>query len=108
VKRAAACIAAAVLTLGLTACTDPFAGKTGEALYGQACAQCHGGDLSGGTGPDIGAGSNTDLNLSDRQLAGVIEVGPGSMPGFGDRLTPEQVDSLVTYVRSAQRASDGS
>jgi mono/diheme cytochrome c family protein len=108
VRRAAACVAAGALVVALAACTAPFAGKTGDALYHQACAQCHGRDLSGGTGPAIGPGSNTDLNLSDRQIAGVIEVGPGSMPGFGDRLTLEQVDSLVTYVRSVQQGSEDS
>jgi mono/diheme cytochrome c family protein len=60
---------------------------------------CHGLDGSGGIGTEIDDGSNTDVNLTDEQIAGVITVGPGNMPGFG-RLTPGQVDSLVAYVRS--------
>jgi hypothetical protein len=47
----------------------------------------------------IDRGSNTHLNLTDEQIAGVITVGPGNMPGFS-RFTAEQVDSLVVYVRS--------
>lgn len=102
-KRTAVWVAVAALALALCACSDPFDDKTGEALYDQACAQCHSRDLSGATGPAIGPGSNTDTDLSDVQIAGAIEVGPGSMPGYGDRLTDEQVASLVEYIRSVQR-----
>jgi mono/diheme cytochrome c family protein len=91
--------AMAALVGALGAC-----GGTGENLlsgdlYEVSCAACHASDGRGGLGTDIGSGSNTDLNLSDEQIAGVITVGPGNMPGFS-RLTQEQVDSLVTYVRS--------
>ncbi len=78
-------------------------GKFGEELYRAGCAACHGTDLSGGTGPDIGPGSNADIGLFDQQLAGVIRVGPGSMPSYGRRLTKAQIDSLVVYVRRIQR-----
>ena len=71
----------------------------GEDLYQQSCAVCHGVNGEGGIGMAIAAGSNTELNLSDEQIAGVITVGPGNMPGFS-RLTEEQLASLVGYVRS--------
>lgn len=71
----------------------------GEDLYVRSCAACHGLDGDGGIGLDIGPGSNTDVNLTDEQIAGVITVGPGNMPGF-PRLTPDQLSSLVAYVRS--------
>jgi len=81
-------------------------GKSGEELYQVSCAGCHGADLSGSggvaVGPDIGPGSNSDLNLSDEQIAGVIAVGPGSMPSFGRSITTEQISSLVAYIRSVQ------
>jgi mono/diheme cytochrome c family protein len=103
VRSLVACLVALALSMALTACTDPFQGKSGQQLFDQACAHCHGRDLSGGTGPDIGPGSDADLGLSDDQITGVIEVGPGSMPGYGDRLSDEQIDSLVVYLRSVQR-----
>lgn len=71
----------------------------GEELYEQSCAICHGVRGEGGIGLAIGKGSNTQVNLTDEQIAGVITVGPGNMPGFS-RLTDEQVASLVDYVRS--------
>lgn len=99
-KRLAVIVLAAVLVAG---CTDPFEGKFGEELYREGCAHCHGVDLSGGTGPNIGPGSNADIGLSDQQIADVIRVGPGSMPPFRHRLTDAQIDSLVEYQRIVQR-----
>ena len=84
----------------LAGCSASSEYLVGKDLYDQSCASCHGVDGSGGIlGPEIDRGSNTDLNLSDEQIAGVITVGPGNMPGFS-RFTPEQVQSLVAYVRS--------
>lgn len=71
----------------------------GKDLYDRSCSACHGIDGGGAISDAINQGSNTDLNLTDEQIAGVITVGPGNMPSFS-RLTPAQVDSLVVYVRS--------
>lgn len=92
-------LAVVAVSLVAVGCTDPEANLFGEDLYLRSCAICHERDGAGGVGFDIGPGSNTDLNLTDEQIAGVITVGPGNMPGFS-RLTPAQVDSLVLYVRS--------
>ncbi len=83
-------------------CSDRLEGTHGEELYRVACAQCHGADLTGGLGPAIDAGSNADIGLSDEQVANVIEVGPGAMPGFDRRLTEAQIESLVRYLRARQ------
>ena len=92
-------VAAAAALLFLSGCAVPSENLKGEDLYVRSCATCHGIQGDGGIGLDIGTGSNTDLNLTDEQIAGVITVGPGNMPGF-PRLTPEQVNSLVVYIRS--------
>ncbi|GMQ84447.1 MAG: hypothetical protein BMS9Abin07_0011 [Acidimicrobiia bacterium] len=91
----------------IAACSDRLEGKQGEQLYGAGCAGCHGADLSGGLGPPIDTGSNADIGLSDGQLAGVIEVGPGAMPGFDSQLSKEQIESLVGYLRLRQRGAGG-
>jgi len=88
-----------LLVLVAAGCSTSEANLVGEDLYVHSCAMCHGLDGSGGIGVDIGPGSNADLNLTDEQIAGVVEVGPGNMPAFS-RLTAEQVESLVRYVRS--------
>jgi cytochrome c oxidase cbb3-type subunit 3 len=88
-----------LLMLVAAGCSASEANLVGEDLYVHSCAMCHGLDGGGGIGLDIGPGSNADLNLTDEQIAGVVEVGPGNMPAFS-RLTAEQVESLVQYVRS--------
>ena len=100
VVRLAVIVLAVLIAVG---CSDRLEGKFGEELFQDGCAQCHGVDLSGGTGPDIGPGSNADVGLSDQQIGDVIRVGPGAMPGFGGRLTDGQIDSLVEYLRVEQR-----
>jgi mono/diheme cytochrome c family protein len=92
----AAVLAAAVV---ISACSGS-SGLTGRELYEQSCASCHGGLGGGGVGPALDAGSAAE-SLTDEQIAGVIRVGPGSMPGF-DHLTDEQIDSLVEYIRRLQ------
>lgn len=99
-RRVATITAALALSLSLAGCGSSTAGLLGAELYEQSCAGCHGAAGGGGLGPAIGPGSNS-VNLSDDQMASVIVVGPGSMPGFA-RLTDEQVDSLVAYVRELQ------
>ena len=96
----------AVVTSLSAACTAQTEGRNGADLYQVSCAGCHGDDLGGGrgltNGPDIGPGSNADLVLSDDQIAGVIQAGPGSMPSFGRVLDEDQIASLVAYIRSVQ------
>jgi mono/diheme cytochrome c family protein len=83
----------------LSGCSSSNEYLLGRDLYDRSCTACHGIDGSGGIGLAIDRGSNTDIALTDDQIAGVITVGPGNMPGFS-RFTPEQVTSLVDYVRS--------
>ncbi len=84
-------------------CAGSTEGLLGQELYNKSCEACHGED--GLRGTQIGAGSAA-AELTDRQIRGAISVGPGSMPGF-PRLTSEQLDSLVEYVRELQAGSDG-
>lgn len=94
-------LAALAAVCMLAACGGGTEGLLGQDLYERSCAACHGRDgAGGGAGPAVGAASNA-VELSDEQLAGVIRVGPGTMPSF-DRLSDEQVSSLVTYMRTLQ------
>ncbi len=90
----------AAAALLLAACGGSTEGLFGQELYERSCAACHARDGSGGAGPPLGPGSN-GVVLSDDQLAGAIVVGPGTMPSF-DRLSDEQVESLVEYLRTLQ------
>ena len=84
------------------ACSGPSPDTFGQELFEQSCAVCHGSSGEGSlTRPAIGPGSNAAENLTDDQIRGTLSVGPGAMPSF-NRLSQEQIDSLVTYLRELQ------
>ncbi len=74
-----------------------------KTLFGANCKSCHGVD---GSGTPIGKSvdapdlrSEAVQKQTDAQLAEVITGGKGNMPNFKNILTPDQVHSLVQYVR---------
>ncbi|MFO7548032.1 MAG: c-type cytochrome [Acidimicrobiia bacterium] len=94
--------------LALAACGDTDTAlspedrlRLGETMYGTACAACHGDALEGTLlGPPL-----DDLDrFTDEDLARIITrgVGDGSdwPPMPGTRLRPNQVDAVITWVRT--------
>lgn len=57
--------------------TTDTAGVDAEQVFSQSCAACHGGDLTGGVGPDI---SKVGANLSADDIKTIIQEGRGGMP----------------------------
>src|SRR5690625_3099997 len=51
-----------------------------EEIFESNCASCHGGDLSGGAGPDLTA---VGADHSADEIKDIIENGVGSMPAQG-------------------------
>jgi cytochrome c6 len=75
-----------------------------SATFRTKCAMCHGQD---GAGSAVGKSMNVpDLRspvvqkLPDAELAQVISNGKGGMPPFKDSLSEDQIQSLVTHIRS--------
>ncbi len=69
----------------------------GREVWSQACASCHASDGSGGRGPSL-------LSVVDRYPSSVEQVrlvssGRGSMPGFGNRYSVEELEAVVRYTR---------
>lgn len=98
-----AVLAAALLAaVALTACSGrPAQDATGEEIYLQLCARCHGEGLGGGIGPALGAGSAA-ADEPDEFLRFTIVNGRGSMPSFSTTLDEDQVGRLVEYMREVQ------
>lgn len=74
--------------------------------YGQVCASCHGDSGEGGPVkiegkmlkvPSLKEGHA--LKHSDEELAKQISKGGGGMPPFKDKLTPEQINNLVRFIK---------
>ncbi len=91
------------LVLVLTACSagKPAPNATGEEIYDQLCAHCHGADLDGGGGPSLGPGSDSATE-SDESLEVAIMSGRGGMPSFSSSLDDDQLARLVDYIREVQ------
>jgi mono/diheme cytochrome c family protein len=98
-------VASGALVLGLTASTA-FASDGSADLFKQKCAMCHG-ENGAGKGKVPALSSAEAQQMSDADYKTTIEKGvktdKGKMPGYGDKLTPEQIDGLVKYVRSLKK-----
>ena len=64
----------------------------GEAIYGAECASCH------ENGYDEDAPSLQGLTRPIADVVLVITNGSGTMSGFSETLTPEQIDAVAGYV----------
>lgn len=78
--------------------------STPAGLYHHQCARCHGVD---GTGNPRAAETMEGLDLTRSEMIAAgdraavrdnLVHGEGSMPPFGEKLTPEQIDTLVAYT----------
>jgi cytochrome c6 len=90
----------AMLALPLSA----IAGDGGGDLFKSKCAMCHGPDGAGKTMmgeklkiPDL---HSADVQKkSDADLKTIITKGKDKMPGYETKLSKEQIDKLVAYIR---------
>ncbi len=93
----------AVVVLGLSL---PASAQDGSALYKSKCAGCHGADGTGSAmGKKMGAHDFTSAEvqgMSDAQLTDIITNGKNKMPKYGS-LKPEEVKSLVAYLRTLKK-----
>jgi mono/diheme cytochrome c family protein len=100
-------VVALVGAMALTVFSIPaFAGGAPDAagIYKAKCSMCHGPDGSGQT--KIGISLKVrDLRSADVQkqsdadLAKMISAGKGKMPAYKSKLSAEEIDSLVTFIR---------
>lgn len=78
----------------------------GRALYDTYCLRCHEAYISGGSkGPSLmGVFKKKELPsgapANDERAGEVILRGRSKMPGFSDRLTPEQVQDILAYLHT--------
>ena len=91
----------ALILIGSGCSTEIAADADGQAIYSALCTRCHAGDLSGGVGPALGAGSEL-AGQPDTYLVQTIELGLGRMPSFRNTLSSEQIDRVVEFLRAEQ------
>ncbi len=75
-----------------------------EDIYKNYCASCHGDNLQGASGSSLIDGE-WKLGASDEDIAKVISKGIPNMgmEGFGKVMSPEQIRSLVVFMREKER-----
>jgi mono/diheme cytochrome c family protein len=83
--------------------STPGAGKDGAKIYAMSCARCHGADgrAKTGKGKQTNAVDLTgdDWEPNDARDTRIINNGKGKMPGFKKSLKPEEIQSVVAYIR---------
>lgn len=85
-----------------------FASADGGAEFKTRCAPCHGEKGAGDTKlgehlqvPNLG--SSQVQQQTDAQLTEVITKGKGKMPGNEGKLSKDQINDLVKYIRSLKK-----
>jgi cbb3-type cytochrome c oxidase subunit III len=82
--------------------------KEAKRLFKQKCTKCHGQDGAGSNyGQIIGVTNLTDpewhQRVDDQRIINSIKHGRGQMPAAGEKLTEEQITSLMLYVRTLKK-----
>lgn len=91
----------AVLGLGLVLPTFSLAADTGKEVFDSKCKMCHGEKGEKATAPLNTAAAQSK---SDADLKTIIEKGKApKMPAYGAKLSGEQIDALVQYIRTLKK-----
>jgi cytochrome c5 len=106
-KRLGVWVSVGVLTVGSAGLAWAADAKTGKANYDKLCVSCHGADGKGNPAMIKSMGEK-GLNLttkeaqakSDAELAKITVEGVGKMPPSGKKLSKQEVQDVVAYMRS--------
>lgn len=88
-----------------------FAAPSGEALFGDYCASCHGLDGRARTpagrklgAKDLSASKLGDAEIEKQILGGTKDArGNDRMPSFREKLKPEEIAAVAAYVKHFRR-----
>ena len=97
-----------VLAITFAMSVSSFAADATADVFKSKCASCHGADGKG----DTPAGKNMKVKdlasedvqkQSDADLSGIIEKGKKPMPSYEGKLTKDQIDGLVKWIRTLKK-----
>jgi cytochrome c6 len=97
-----------VLAIAFAMSVSAFAADATADVFKSKCASCHGadgkGDTPAGKKMNVKDFASDDVRKqSDADLAGVIEKGKKPMPGYEGKVTKEQADGLVKWIRTLKK-----
>ncbi|MCK1976730.1 c-type cytochrome [Jeotgalicoccus huakuii] len=64
------------------------------------CTSCHGGELAGGSGPNL-----IEPDLQPEMVEAFVRSGSGEMPAFEGQLTDEEITAISEYVAGLELTS---
>ena len=104
-KFAAVCYLAMVVAMPVSA---QDAQSSGAEIYKARCAMCHGNEGMADTpaGKVFKAASFSDpaiVKIADADRLAIVKKGKDKMPAFGDKLTDDQIKSVLDYIRTLQK-----
>ncbi|MFH5831890.1 PQQ-dependent sugar dehydrogenase [Halalkalibaculum sp. DA3122] len=80
-----------------------WAQDSGQQIYQNMCASCHGAELQGGSGSSLVDGEwkygDTRSDLLNNIKEGIVEQG---MPAFGSSLSDEEINSVIDFIREVE------
>ena len=71
----------------------------GREVYQRRCANCHGADGGGGTGPELAGGAVVAAFPDPETQMDLLANGRNGMPAFAGRLTADELTAVVRYTR---------
>lgn len=88
--------------------SSAIAQSNGADLYKAKCQMCHGPDGAGNTPAGkiakiVSLKDPTVVNAPDSDLIPVVKNGKNKMPAFTGKLSDDQINSVVTYIRTLQK-----
>jgi mono/diheme cytochrome c family protein len=97
-----------IFTIALAVVLLPLpAHAQGADVFKSKCAICHGADGTGSAiGKKMGVRDLTSPEVqkqTDAELTATITNGKDKMPEFGDKLTAEEIKSVVAYIRTLKK-----
>jgi mono/diheme cytochrome c family protein len=98
---AAAPLIGLLLTSASAAQAEQATAASGAVVFKQNCAMCHQAAGQGVRGAFPALAGNTFVQGDPRAVALVLLNGRGGMPNFSEQLSPEQIASVLTFVRSS-------
>ena len=90
---------ALLVALPLAAHGDELGRKVFKEIAQPSCALCHtlkAADAAGTVGPSL-----DELKPDKTRALEAVRKGVGVMPGFADKLTPEQIEAVAAFVAEA-------
>jgi mono/diheme cytochrome c family protein len=96
------------MAFAIVVTTCSFAADSGADVFKAKCAACHGASGAGDTGmgkslklKDLGS---ADVQAkSDADLTEIISKGKKPMPGYEGKLTNDQIQDVVKYIRTLKK-----